>query len=240
MISHLFWLGVFSSCSSDFLTATPAGRCYDVLTRHRVDFPPGAMFPPYLIHHNKFFPSTEPGGKFFFVLTGCEAIVIAIVMGVSGSGKTTVGQLLATRLSWEFCDGDDFHPPANIAKMKSGVPLDDPDRRPWLEAMSEEIRRWLGCNLGVVLACSALKASYRDFLVVDPAVVKVVYLKAGFQLVKSRLEARQGHFMPPELLKSQFDILEEPRDAIVVDASKPLEECVNDIVRALSVYGPIT
>ena len=159
--------------------------------------------------------------------------MIVIVMGVSGSGKTTIGELLARRLRWEFRDGDDLHPPANIAKMKSGMPLDDSDRRPWLKAMSEAIHGWLNDGTGVVLACSALKAAYRDVLIVDPAVVKVVYLKAGFPLIQSRLEARQGHFMPAELLQSQFDTLEEPHDAIVVDVSKPREECVSHIVQAL-------
>jgi len=159
--------------------------------------------------------------------------VIAIVMGVSGSGKSTVGELLAARLRWEFQDADAFHPAANIAKMKSGVPLDDSDRLPWLETIAESIRGWLSEGTGVVLACSALKASYRDVLLVDPLLVKVVYLKAGFGLVQSRLEGRRGHFMPHELLQSQFDTLEEPLDAIVVDVSKPLEECVNHIIQAL-------
>ena len=159
--------------------------------------------------------------------------MIVIVMGVAAAGKTTIGELLASRLRWEFRDGDDFHPAANVAKMKSGSPLDDSDRRPWLEALSEAIHGWLNDGTDVVLACSALKASYRDVLIVDPVVVKLVYLKAGFPLIQSRLEARQGHFMPAELLDSQFDTLEEPHDAIVVDVSKPLEECLGHIIQAL-------
>lgn len=155
--------------------------------------------------------------------------MIAIVMGVSGSGKTTVGKLLAQSLNWDFSDADDFHPPANIEKMSFGIPLEDADRIPWLLQLQSEIDTWLLENKNVVLACSALKASYREMLCRDQQQMKIVYLKASFQLLASRLKTRDNHYMKADLLSSQFDTLEEPETAIIIDASQPLEVMVRQI-----------
>jgi gluconokinase len=154
-------------------------------------------------------------------------------MGVSGAGKTVVGKLLARRLGWEFHDADSFHPPANIAKMSQGIPLNDDDRRPWLESLAEAIKSWLAGSRNAVLACSALKASYQEVLLVDPEQVKLVYLKGSFQLIMERVSAREDHFMPPQLLASQFDTLEEPRNAIVADIDKSPEKIVEGVIAAL-------
>jgi len=155
--------------------------------------------------------------------------MITIVMGVSGSGKTTVGKLLAQSLNWDFSDADDFHPPANIEKMSLGIPLEDADRLPWLLQLQSEIDTWLLENKIVVLACSALKASYREMLCRDPQRMKIVYLKASFQLLAARLKTRENHYMKADLLSSQLDTLEEPEDAIIIDASQPLEVMVRQI-----------
>jgi len=135
---------------------------------------------------------------------------IFVVMGVSGSGKTTIGAQLALRLHWEFADADWFHPPANVEKMHAGIPLDDEDRRPWLEAVARWIdaRRHAGQH-GVV-TCSALKRRYRAVLIGDRADVRLVYLKGEKALIARRIAARHEHFMPASLLQSQFDALEEP------------------------------
>ncbi len=155
--------------------------------------------------------------------------MIVIVMGVSGSGKTTVGKLLAESLNWEFSDADDFHPPANIEKMSLGIPLEDADRLPWLLQLQSTIDWWLLENKNAVLACSALKASYREMLRRDPQQVKIVYLKGDFELFVARLRNRENHYMKADLLSSQFAALEEPEDAIIVDASQPLEVIVYQI-----------
>ncbi|MEG4803065.1 gluconokinase [Microcoleus sp. ARI1-B5] len=162
--------------------------------------------------------------------------MITIVMGVSGSGKTTVGKLLAQSLNWEFSDADDFHPPANIEKMSLGIPLEDGDRLPWLLHLQATIDRWLLENKNVVLACSALKASYREMLFRDKLRMKIVYLKGDFELFASRLKTRENHYMKADLLSSQFATLEEPKDAIIVDASQPLEEIARQIKNHLT-YG---
>jgi gluconokinase len=137
-------------------------------------------------------------------------------MGVSGAGKTTVGRLLAQDLNFRFYDADDFHPPANVAKMRDGQPLNDEDRQPWLMALRRVILESLQNKTGAVIACSALKKSYRDLLKVGPE-VRLVYLKGGPELIRRRLAAREGHFMPPQLLASQFAALEEPDDAVIVE-----------------------
>ncbi|MEG5140860.1 MULTISPECIES: gluconokinase [unclassified Microcoleus] len=155
--------------------------------------------------------------------------MIAIVMGVSGSGKTTVGKLLAESLNWDFSDADDFHPPANIQKMSRGIALEDADRLPWLLHLQATIDRWLLENKNVVLACSALKASYREMLYRDPQQMKIVYLKASFQLLASRLKTRENHYMKLDLLSSQCATLEEPENAIIIDASQPLDVMVRQI-----------
>lgn len=153
--------------------------------------------------------------------------MIILIMGVSGSGKTTIGQLLADSLHWEFKDADSFHSPENIEKMRHGIPLSDDDRIPWLETLQIAIKYWLQENQNVVLACSALKASYRQFLLLDSNQVKLVYLQGSFAVIQQRLQERQNHFMSEKLLKSQFDILEEPDNAILVDISQPLEQIIN-------------
>lgn len=150
-------------------------------------------------------------------------------MGVTGAGKTTIGRALATSLGWEFHDGDDLHSEANKRKMHRGIALDDADRAPWLSALRKLIEAMLAEGRNGVVACSALKQSYRDELIVDPNSVKLVYLKVSQQVVAERLRNRSGHFMNPALLESQFDTLEEPADAIVVDASMAPEAIVNAI-----------
>jgi len=159
--------------------------------------------------------------------------VIALVMGVSGSGKTTVGEALARKLGWRFIDADDLHPPANVAKMASGVPLDDDDRWPWYDRIVAEMRRTSARGQSAVVACSALKKAYRDRLAAGGD-VRVVYLKGDAATIEPRLKARAGHFMPASLLPSQFETLQEPRDAIVVDIRQPVEEQVAAIARALT------
>jgi len=155
--------------------------------------------------------------------------MITIVMGVSGSGKTTVGQLLAQSLNWDFSDADHFHPSANIEKMSRGIPLEDADRLPWLLQLQAAIDRWLLENKNVVLACSALKASYREMLCRDQQRMKIVYLKCSFEVLAARLISRENHYMKADLLLSQLDTLQEPEDAIIIDASQPLELIVRQI-----------
>ena len=144
--------------------------------------------------------------------------MVIILMGVSGAGKTMVGRLLASAVGYQFYDADDFHPPANVAKMRRGIPLDDTDRQPWLETLGALVRRCLAAQTDAVLACSALKEAYRRYLVIDPH-VRLVYLKAEPELIRERLLQRRGHFMNPTLLESQFATLEEPHDAFSVDAA---------------------
>jgi gluconokinase len=143
-----------------------------------------------------------------------------IIMGVSGCGKTSVGKELASRLNWTFYDGDDFLSPTNIAQMAQGTPLSDADRAPWLASLHNLIST---CSTGV-LACSALKERYRRILLADNPNVKIVYLKGSYDLIWSRMAARTGHFMRPAMLQTQFDILEEPADALTVDASLPVDD----------------
>jgi gluconokinase len=153
-----------------------------------------------------------------------------IVMGVSGSGKTTVGQDLAGRLGWAFYDADHFHPKENVAKMSSGTPLNDQDRKPWLEALNRLISENLGQHQSLVLACSALKEKYRQHLARGhEEKTKVVYLEGDFETIYTRMQARK-HFMKPAMLQSQFDTLEEPTDAIVVDIRQTQSEIVADIL----------
>jgi gluconokinase len=159
-----------------------------------------------------------------------------IVMGVSGSGKTTIAAALAKRLSWTFEDGDRFHPASNVAKMSAGHPLTDEDRWPWLEAIAEEIARVCATGEHVVIACSALKRAYRDVLVRGRPDVRIVFLKGSQPLIAERLALRKGHFMPPGLLESQFTTLEPPRadeKAIIVSIDAPVEAIVDDVVRQL-------
>ncbi len=158
--------------------------------------------------------------------------MIVIVMGTTASGKTTIGTLLAKRLGWDFVDADDFHPPANVEKMKHGIPLTDADRKPWLQALHDKIVQWNSENRSVVLACSALKQSYRDTLR-GATDVNFVYLKGSYELFSKRVLARKGHFAKQDLLASQFADLEEPTDAITVDARETPEEMVAEVSRHL-------
>jgi gluconokinase len=154
--------------------------------------------------------------------------MIILLMGVTGAGKTTVGRALAQQLHWRFADADDFHSPANVAKMRAGIPLTDADRARWLQALRTAIVRWLQAGESVVLACSALKASYRDILLVSPD-VKLVYLRANEELIAARLAARRGHYMNPHLVRSQFETLQEPQGAFTIDAGLPPGEIVRVI-----------
>lgn len=160
--------------------------------------------------------------------------MIILVMGVSGSGKTTIGEMLAKSLNWEFCDADALHPPANIEKMKHGIPLDDADRKPWLQTLAKVIAQWLQEDKNVVLACSALKAAYRQLLLQDKKRMRIIYLQGDARLIQERLRSRLDHYMPPELLQSQLETLEEPFDAIYVDVSQPPEVIVQAIKTKLS------
>jgi gluconokinase len=161
--------------------------------------------------------------------------MIVLIMGVSGSGKTTIGQLLADTLHWEFFDADSFHSPSNRNKMSVGTPLSEQDRRPWLEALREGIDRWINEGRNVVLACSALTASARRILVSDSRSVKLVYLKGTVDLIQARLARRLHHFMPQKLLASQFDTLEEPAVALTIDAGWPPDTITAHIIASLDL-----
>lgn len=159
--------------------------------------------------------------------------MVIILMGVSGSGKTTVGTLLANELNIPFYDADDFHPPENVEKMRSGTPLNDGDRHPWLEILSRKIEEWNRTG-GAVLACSALKNVYRTIL--RPANSKgvcFIYLKGPESLILDRMKKRKDHYMPPELLRSQYEDLEEPDDAFTVSIEISPEEIVGLILKEL-------
>ena len=163
--------------------------------------------------------------------------MVILLMGVSGSGKTTVGQLLASELGWELADGDDYHPAANVEKMRNGIPLTDADRAPWLETLRALIAGWIAAGKNVVLACSALKRAYRESLRVGPE-VQVVYLRGTPQLLTQRLRARAGHFMTERMLESQLAALEEPEDAVVVEVDRAPEEIVRGIRAGLGLKKP--
>jgi gluconokinase len=160
---------------------------------------------------------------------------VIVLMGVSGSGKTTVGKLLAQALGAEFAEGDAYHPPQNVEKMRHCIPLQDADRWPWLERLSSEIDRWLDAGKAVVLACSALKQGYRDVLAKDRPKVRFVHLKGDPDLIRERLDRRRGHYMPATLLDSQLAALEPPSDAIAVDVGGEPDEIAAMIVRRLGM-----
>ena len=155
-------------------------------------------------------------------------------MGPAGSGKTTVGELLAGQLGWEFADADNFHSPTNIEKMAHGVPLDDNDRIPWLNSIREAMEQWNAQRRSVVLACSALKKIYRERLQINSG-VKLAYLKGTYDLLRERLHSRRGHYATEQLLASQFADLEEPEDAITVDVAHSPEEIVAEIRKQLAL-----
>jgi gluconokinase len=159
---------------------------------------------------------------------------IVVVMGVSGSGKTTVAAGIASAQGWILLEGDSFHPPSNIAKMRAGIPLTDDDRQPWLQAIAVKEDEMRASGLSAVVACSALKRTYRTVLIGDRADVALVYLRGSKQVVAQRLNARKGHFMPPELLESQYATLEEPgpdESPIIVDIDQSAKAMVADALR---------
>ena len=161
--------------------------------------------------------------------------MIILVMGVAGSGKTTIGRALAAALGWSFRDADEFHPPANVAKMSAGLPLDDADRAPWLAAIRAHLDEQLARGENAVVTCSALKASYRAALVADPARVKLVHLAGDPKLLSARLAARADHFMPPAMLASQLAALEPPRDALTIDVALAPAAIVAEIRQIFSL-----
>jgi gluconokinase len=162
--------------------------------------------------------------------------MVVVLMGVSGSGKTTVGKALAADLGWSFVEADDFHPAANIEKMRGGAPLNDEDRRPWLQALRRRVDEACAQGEDVVLACSALKHDYRDYLEQhDPACVHYVYLRGSKELIRRRLAERKGHFMNPALLDSQFEALEPPEGEVQVDVAPAPKEIATNIRRQLGL-----
>jgi len=160
---------------------------------------------------------------------------VVVLMGVAGSGKTTVGIALANTLGWRFNDADDFHPPANVAKMSAGLPLDDADRAPWLAAIRLHIETCLRDDESAVVTCSALKRSYREIIIVDPARVHLVYLKGSPALLAQRIAGRSGHFMKPQMLESQLATLEEPSQALCLDITESPPQLVAHIRQALEI-----
>jgi gluconokinase len=155
-------------------------------------------------------------------------------MGVAGSGKTTIGSVLARELRWTFFDGDDFHPPANIEKIKRGIPLNDADRGPWLLSIRAAMLQWVSTHLNVVLACSALKEAYRRELAVTNS-VRFVYLRGAYETIYERLRKRHGHFATEQILSSQFATLEEPADAVAIDISGTPQQIVDQIRQKLDL-----
>ena len=158
--------------------------------------------------------------------------MIIVVMGVSGCGKSTIGQQLADRLGWPFYDGDEFHPPANIDKMSRGIPLNDEDRSGWLVAIADRMLTLMAAGESGVFACSALKQKYRDQLQVSDQ-VKFVYLRGDYDLIWSRMQQRPGHYMKPNMLASQFETLEEPHDALALDIGQSPDHMVERIIQTL-------
>jgi gluconokinase len=164
--------------------------------------------------------------------------MIVVLAGVSGSGKTTVGEVLASRLAWPFTDGDALHPAANIAKMRAGVPLTDKDRWPWLEAVAAVLDERIAAGQSAVVACSALKRSYRDMLLAGRPAVRMVFLDADRDLLAARLAARHGHFFRADLLDSQLGDLENPQPAeriLVLPAVGTPEQVAQEITSRLQL-----
>jgi carbohydrate kinase (thermoresistant glucokinase family) len=161
-----------------------------------------------------------------------------VLMGVSSSGKSTIGLRLSTLLGWPFRDADSFHPPANIAKMSRGVPLEDADRWPWLDAIAAFLDHELAERRSVLVSCSALKQSYRRRLVRDRRDITLVFLQGSFELIGRRMAARRDHFMPVSLLQNQFEVLEEPsaeENALIVNVAPPVERVAQSIIAKLDL-----
>jgi len=154
-----------------------------------------------------------------------------LIMGVSGSGKTTLGRALAQKLGWDFFDADEFHSPENIVKMTDGIPLSDSDRAPWLAALHDQLYSTLSAGRHPVLACSALKETYRTQLLAGMERIVVIYLKGSYDLIWSRMSTRMGHYMKPEMLQSQYDVLEEPEDAVALEVEMPLKDMIDTIAK---------
>jgi gluconokinase len=159
--------------------------------------------------------------------------MLLLLMGVTASGKTTVGHLLRDRLGWPFYDGDDFHPPANIEKMSHGIPLTDEDRGPWLASLHKLLADAEARGDSIIVGCSALKATYREVLSAGLRTLRIVYLKGDPATLQARLDRRVGHFMPKTMLPSQIAALEEPADAVVVNAALPPDVIVQQILDAV-------
>jgi gluconokinase len=157
-------------------------------------------------------------------------------MGVSGTGKSTIGKLLSDRTGWDFYDADDFHSPANLDKLNRGIALTDSDRLPWLKELQQLIAHTLDSKKQGILACSALKAQYRQILQGGSSEVIFIYLKGDYDCIQNRMQQRTGHFMNPNLLRSQFDTLEEPQDALTIDVALNREAIVEEIVKRITDY----
>ncbi|MHB1688346.1 MAG: gluconokinase [Ignavibacteriaceae bacterium] len=158
--------------------------------------------------------------------------MVLIIMGVSGSGKTTIGKLLSDKLGWRFYEGDEYHPKENIEKMKNGISLNDEDRKPWLMKLRSIIEESISKKNNIIISCSALKESYRKILQVNNE-VNFVYLKGSFEMVEKRMKEREDHFMKPGMLQSQFDALDEPKNAIIVDIENSSEKITINILNKI-------
>jgi carbohydrate kinase (thermoresistant glucokinase family) len=159
-----------------------------------------------------------------------------ILMGVSGCGKSSVGKMLSEETGWPFYDGDDFHPEANVAKMAEGIPLNDADRQPWLESLHQLIKSSLRQERPLIVACSALKKSYRDILRGDLAdQVVFIHLKGSFRLIYTRMQQRDDHYMKAEMLRSQYETLQKPRNAIEINIDKSVPEITQQIIWLLNM-----
>jgi carbohydrate kinase (thermoresistant glucokinase family) len=161
--------------------------------------------------------------------------MVLVLMGPMGCGKTAIGKMLAKKLGWPFHDADDFHPKENVEKMRAGIALTDEDRKLWLEKLRANIQGWLKHRQSTILACSALKQAYRDILGVNQSTVRTVYLKGSYELLRKRLEERQHPYMDKNLLRSQLDTLEEPKDGLTVDISETPEIIVGTIIKSLKL-----
>ena len=162
-----------------------------------------------------------------------RSAIVLILMGPMGSGKTTIGKMLSRRLGWPFYDADDFHTIENIEKMRAGKPLNDEDRHPWISTLRIGIQRWLRLGENSILACSALKKSYREALGVDQTTVRTVYLKGSYKLLLGRVSRREHPYMNKQLVKSQLEALEEPDEGLILDIRETPERIVSTIVQSL-------